>query len=297
MGEYARRAGGGRPAQPDGSHGRCVRLPRSRAAPPALCATFPPLRGREESARPCQRPDRAARVAHAPCLAGPGVRRAGRWRGARAGGPGTVGCVGVSAPDAVTLRGAGWTGGLASGDCPPSAGCRTRRLVRVTPARRAPPTRTRRARAHPTRPRTLRFSSPRRHIPARPTHAAASGADPGRPPHAAGSRRTMRPAGGGGDNSDSDARRSEAAQAFGCCAEGVLARLSHPERLAGAAHERRRRQADAAEGCCGWTSGIDDVGWGDACCSRLARVRGCCTWAEHPLPAWGWLPGLAISAR
>ena len=34
----------------------------------------------------------AARVAHAPCLAGPGVRRAGRWRGARAGGPGTVGC-------------------------------------------------------------------------------------------------------------------------------------------------------------------------------------------------------------
>ena len=121
---------------------------------------------------------------------------AGRWRGARAGGPGTVGCVGVSAPDAVTLRGAGWTGGLASGDCPPSAGCRTRRLVRVTPARRAPPTRTRRARAHPTRPRTLRFSSPRRQTPARPTHAAASGADPGRPPHAAGSRGTMRPAGG-----------------------------------------------------------------------------------------------------
>ena len=229
MGESARRAGGGRPAQPDGSHGQYVRLPRCRAAPPAFCddlgCVLSPSQmgeyagGREGAVRRSRteatvqaassalsrgpsgalrhlpaaarqgggerghvKDLHAARVAHAPCLAGPGVRRAGRWRGARAGGPGTVWVWEFRLPTLGTLRGAGWTGGLASGDCPPSAGCRTRRLMRVTPARRAPPTRTRRARAHPTRPRTLRFSSPRRQTPARPTHATASGADPGRPP-------------------------------------------------------------------------------------------------------------------
>ena len=166
------------------------------------CATSPPLRGREEeSVPPCQRPDHAARGARAVPRrtwgpsGGEVARSAGRGPGDR------MGVWEFRLPTLGTLRGAGWTGGLASGDCPPSAGCRTRRLVRVAPARRAPPTRTRRARAHPTRPRTLRFSSPRRHTPARPTHAAASGADPGRPPHAAGSRGTMRPAGRAGDNS------------------------------------------------------------------------------------------------
>ena len=193
--------GGVRPQGGRGPSGAAGRKPRSVRASSALsrgpsgALRHLPAAARQGGecaamSKTCTRP----RVAHAPCLAGPGVRRGGEVARSAGRGPGDRMGVGVSAPDAVTLRGAGWTGGLASGDCPPSAGCRARRLVRVTPARRAPPTRTRRARAHPTRPRTLRFSSPRRHIPARPTHAAASGADPRRPPHAAGSRRTMRPA-------------------------------------------------------------------------------------------------------
>ena len=60
-----------------------ARGPLRRSAPP-------PRRGAagRRRARPCQRPDRAARVAHAPCLAGPGVRRGGEVARSAGRGPG-----------------------------------------------------------------------------------------------------------------------------------------------------------------------------------------------------------------
>ena len=99
--------GGVRPQGGRGPSGAAGRKPRSVRASSALsrgpsgAARHLPAAARQGGGvRGHVKDLTLPRVAHAPCLAGPGVRRAGRWRGARAGGPGTVGCVGVSAPDA-----------------------------------------------------------------------------------------------------------------------------------------------------------------------------------------------------
>ena len=140
MEEYARRAGGGRPAQPDGSYGQCVGLPRCRAAPPALCATSPPLRGREERARAMSKTCTRPRVAHGAVPRrtwGPSGRGGGAERGPGARGP--YGCGSFGSRRLERSAEPVGRGALPAGIVPPSAGCRTRRLVRVTPARRAPP--------------------------------------------------------------------------------------------------------------------------------------------------------------
>ena len=100
MGEYARRAGGGRPAQP----GEATAAPASSALSrgPSGALRHLPAAARQGGGERGHVKDLIVQRAWRTRRASPdlGSVGAGRWRGARAGGPGTVGCVGVSAPDA-----------------------------------------------------------------------------------------------------------------------------------------------------------------------------------------------------